>query len=329
MKKPFILAAAIAATAFLVPAPYASAATGHVHDKPIVTDVKTAVTFDFTAGESAENITVNSDGSLTISQLGTPVGKPPKLEHIGLSGHRRVLVTGQSGDGILGNTRGPDGSVYYNVLSADASRSGVWAVAPGGTPHRIAALPTDGFPNGLAIDPSGRTLYVADSKKSTIWAVPASGGTATAWLTDPALAPAPSSSFPLGANGMRFHNGAVWVSNTEQGTLLRIPVSSTGAAGRIHVVTGEVTGIDDFNFLSSRSNVVFAALNGPNEVAVVYPDGTTKTVLTAAEGLGSPTATAVRGTRLYITDAGFAAPNIAKLQQGQINLSALFSDAHS
>ncbi|QKZ16117.1 SMP-30/gluconolactonase/LRE family protein [Streptomyces chartreusis] len=322
MKNPIALAAAIAAMAgILGPAPSASAATAH--EKPVVTHVKIAVAFDFEGGESAENITANPDGSLTVSQLGTPVGKPPKLERISASGRRTVLVTGQAGDGILGNTRGPDGTLYFNVLSADASRSGVWALSPNGTPHRIAALPTDGLPNGLAIDPSGETLYVADSRKSTIWAVPTSGGTATEWLTDVALAPAPTSSLPLGANGLRFHNDAVWVSNTDQGTLMRVPVTATGKAGRIRVVTDDVVGIDDFNFLNAYSDVVFAALNGPNEIEVVYPNGSTKTALTVRDGLGSPTAIAVRGTKLYITNAGFAAPNIAKLLQGKINISSL------
>ncbi|MFD0327136.1 SMP-30/gluconolactonase/LRE family protein [Streptacidiphilus monticola] len=47
--------------------------------------------------------------------------------------------------------------------------------APGGHPSRLAALPADGLPNGIAIDPAGRTLYVSDSYKGTIWAVPVAG----------------------------------------------------------------------------------------------------------------------------------------------------------
>jgi hypothetical protein len=39
--------------------------------------------------------------------------------------------------------------------------------------------------------------------------------------------------------------------------------------------------------------VALAALNGPDEVAVIYPDGRSRIVLTAAEGLASPTDTAV------------------------------------
>ncbi|MER5805770.1 hypothetical protein [Streptomyces mirabilis] len=80
---------------------------------------------------------------------------------------------------------------------------------PGGKPRRIAALPADGLPNGLALDPTGRTLYAADSYKATVWIVPVSGGTAKAWVTDPTLAPDTSVAVPLGANGLRFHKGAV------------------------------------------------------------------------------------------------------------------------
>jgi hypothetical protein len=35
-----------------------------------VTDVRTAATFDYAAGEIPENITVNPDGSVTLSMLG-------------------------------------------------------------------------------------------------------------------------------------------------------------------------------------------------------------------------------------------------------------------
>lgn len=329
LKKQFRLAAAVAATsAVLVSAPYASAVTGQAQPKPVVTHVKTVAAFDFSVGDAPENVTLNPDGSLTVSMLGGSAGRRPALVRVDGSGHREVLVAGQPGDMITGNTRGHDGSVYYNVSSADASRSGVWKLPPEGSPRRIAALPTGALPNGLALDPAGRTLYIAESFKGAVWTVPVSGGTATSWLTDASLTPT-EAPLPLGANGLRLHNGAVWVSNFSKGTLLRVPVTATGSAGPVHVVTSGVEGIDDFNFLSDRSNVVFVALNSPNEIAVVYPNGTKKTVLTSADGLASPTATVVRGHRLYITDGGFAESRDTKLQQGKINFSALFADAAS
>ncbi|WP_105974301.1 hypothetical protein [Streptomyces geranii] len=332
LKKQFRLAATVAAaSAVLVSAPYATAATaatGKVHPKQVITHVKTVASFDFAVGDAPENVSLNPDGSLTVSMLGGSAGRRPALVRVGVSGQHKVLVAGQPGDMITGNTRGHDGSVYYNVSSADATRSGVWKLPPGSSPRRIAALPAGTLPNGLAIDPAGRTLYLAESFQGAVWTVPVSGGTATRWLTDASLAPV-DSPLPLGANGLRFHNGAVWVSNFSKGTLLRVPVTATGSAGPVRVVTSGVVGIDDFNFLSARSDVVFAALNSPNQIVVVYPNGAKKTVLTSADGLASPTATVVRGQRLYITDGGFAESRDAKLQQGKINFSALLSGSVS
>jgi hypothetical protein len=134
---------------------------------------------------------------------------------------------------------------------------------------------------------------------------------------------------PVGANGLRFHAGSVWVSNFAGGTLLRIPVTATGAPGPLHVVTSGLMGIDDFSFLSPGSNVVFAAVNPFSEIAVIYPDGTSKIVLTSADGLSTPTATAVRGNSLYITDGGFQQPHDAKVQVGTINLLALCAGGRS
>ncbi|MEU6184176.1 hypothetical protein [Streptomyces coeruleorubidus] len=85
-------------------------------------------------------------------------------------------------------------------------------------------------------------------------------------------------------------------------------------AGLIRLVTGGLPNIDDFSFLTPRSDVVFAAQNGsssqngPDRVLVIYPDGTYKPVLTSADGLASPSATAVRGDRLYITGRRPRAP---------------------
>ncbi|WP_280875408.1 hypothetical protein [Streptomyces pseudovenezuelae] len=322
------MAAVVATSAVLVSAPYASAASGQAQPKPVVTHVKTVASFDFAVGDAPENVTLNPDGSLTVSMLGGSAGRRPALVRVDVSGHRAVLVAGQPGDMITGNTRGLDGSVYHNVSSTDAARSGVWKLPLGGSPRRIAALPAGELPNGLAIDQAGRTLYVAESFKGAVWTVPVSGGTAARWLTHASLAPA-ESPLPLGANRLRSHNGAVWVSNLSKGTLLRVPVTAAGSAGPVHVVTSDVVGIDDFTFLSGRSDVVFAALNSPNEITVVYPNGAKKTVLTSADGLASPTATVVRGHRLYITDGGFAKSRDAKLQQGKINFSALFAEAAS
>ncbi|MET9524457.1 SMP-30/gluconolactonase/LRE family protein [Streptomyces coeruleorubidus] len=339
LKKNAGIAVAVTATAAVLgSAPFASAGTGHPYSRSIVTDVTTAATFDYAAGEIPENITVNPDGSVTLSMLGSCAvcerAHGPQLMRISPSGERTVLVTGQVGEAISGNTRAGDGTIYYSVWApGNAARNGVYTLLPDGTPQRIAALPADSGPNGLAIDPGGRILYIADSLKGTIWSVPVSGGSATPWLTDAALAPVPTEALPIGANGLRFHNGALWVSNFNKGTLLRVPVTTTGTAGPIRLVAGGLPNIDDLSFLTPRSDVVFAAQNGsssqngPDRVVVIYPNGTYKPVLTSADGLASPSATAVRGDRLYITDGGVPEPHDPKLQTARINFPALLAGA--
>jgi hypothetical protein len=306
------------------PASAASRETGQ--PRPVITDVRTVAAFDAAAGQEPESVSITRDGSLIVSMLGFLVGKPPELVRVSPSGQQTTLVTGPVGDAIGGNAIGQDGTIYYNVVSPDPLRSGVWRLSPHGAAQRITAMPAGQFLNGLTLDPINRTLYVADSVASTIWAIPASGGPAKAWLVGPALAPSPSGN-GIGANGIEYHNGAVWFSNTDQGTLLRVPVTASGAPGPIHLIAGNLAGIDDFKLLSNRSDVAFVALNFQDKLAVVYPDGRTRIVLDASNGLDSPTNVVISGTRIYITNSGLAAPNNASLQAGKINIGALFDGA--
>ena len=317
-----------AVAALIVPAALAVAAASPVSAStargPIVTGVHTLAAFNYAAGQQPENVTINPDRSLTVSQLGFLNGQPPTLLRISPSGRQTVLVAGLPGEAIGGNARGCDGSIYYNLLSADPARSGIWRLPPGGAPERIAAIP-GAFLNGLTIDPATQVLYAADSLAATIWSAPASGGTAVKWLVSQDLAPAQSGPGHFGINGVTYQQGAVWASNTDKGTLLRIPVTPAGAPGPVQLVASNLPGIDDFKFLSARTSIAFVALNSQNEVAVVYPDGHSRIVLTAADGLASPTDTAISGTRLYVTDGGDTPPHDSQLQEARINLAALLN----
>ncbi|MFD0392106.1 hypothetical protein ACFQ3Z_02345 [Streptomyces nogalater] len=123
-----------------------------------------------------------------------------------------------------GIVRAHDGTLYFLYATGSSDLTGLWRLRPGGTPQRIAALPADGLPNGLALDRHEDLLYIADSVLGTVWRVPVTGGTPTRWATGPALA---ATGF-LGANGIKVHHGAVWVSNLDQGTVLRVPVTRQG-----------------------------------------------------------------------------------------------------
>ncbi len=153
-------------------------------------------------------------------------------------------------------------------------------------------------------------LYVADSVLGTVWRVPKEGGEPTAWATGTELDPVPASEggFGVGVNGLKIHDGAVWVSNTDRSSLLRIPVRGNGSAGPIQTRATGLTGIDDFAF-TGRGDTVLAALIMSNQVALVRPNGSHSAVLTRQDGLSNPTSVAVRHETVYVPSAAYFTMN--------------------
>jgi hypothetical protein len=285
-------AAALAAAALLAAGPAAAAPA------PPAASARILVHFDFSTGQTPENIAFGPAGStyLTLSLA-------RQVARVSPAGDVRVVATLPApppGSTALttGIVRTPDGTLYVAYAAGTSALNGVWRIRPGGGPVRITALPGSGFPNGMALDARSGTLYVADSLLGVVWRVPLGGGTAVSWATGPALAPAGF----FGANGLKVHDGAVWVSNDDQGTLLRIPITAGGRAAPVRTVASGLAGIDDFTFLG-RS--VLAALDPGSEVALVRPDGSHVIVLTSADGLQNPSAVAVRGDTILVADAAY------------------------
>jgi DNA-binding beta-propeller fold protein YncE len=272
-----------------------------------VSDARIAVHFDLAKGQLPENIALAPSGGAYVT-----LAAARQVAQITPGGATRILATlPVPADGgvhtpvlgfalTTGIVRADDGTLYFLYATGTDDLTGLWSLRPGGVPRRIAALPGTGLPNGLALDERTRTFYVTDSVLGTIWSVPATGGAPAAWSTAPELA---SAGF-LGANGLKIHNGAVWATNLDRGTVLRIPVLPGGRAGQVKTRATGLTGIDDFAF-SGRGDRIVAALNGPSEVALIQPDGTHSTVLTAADGLQNPTSIALRGDTLYVPSAAY------------------------
>ncbi|MEU5041680.1 SMP-30/gluconolactonase/LRE family protein [Streptomyces griseorubiginosus] len=287
-----------AAAALLTAAATATAATEPL-SHPRVT-----AHFSLAAEQQPENITVDRTGSayLTFSFARQIVRVSP-------DGHKQVLATfpapAKAGTPNLGKAfvggiaRADDGTLYVTYATGTADLTGVWAVRPGGRPHRIAALRADGLPNGLALDQHTHLLYVTDSVHGVIHRLSTHGGKVSVWARGTALEP---STF-AGANGLKLHAGAVWATNLDKGTVLRIPVTARGTAGRIEVRATGMPSIDDFAFTGHGDTLL--AARDDNQVDLVRPDGTHTAVLTAADGLQTPTSVAVQGGKVYVPSAAY------------------------
>jgi len=257
--------------------------------------------FDVTALQQPENMTLEPDGAAVVTFTGAR-----QVARISRNGSVSILATLPAPTTGTARTSGivrdDDGSFLVNYNAG--SNSGIWRVSPhGGTPVQVVALPDVTVINGLALDRGTDTLYATDSTSGTVWRVSLRTRTASLWAQDPQLVPPAGAGF--GANGIKVHNGSVWVSNTGNGTLLRIAIGRHGTAGAVTTAAQGLAGIDDFTF-TGLGNTVLAALNSQNAVALIHPDGTHQIVLTATDGLTSPTSTAVRGSTVYVASAAYA-----------------------
>ncbi|WP_436842410.1 SMP-30/gluconolactonase/LRE family protein [Streptomyces niveus] len=298
-----------------------SASATSTSPRGTVDNARIAAHFDLAKGRMPENVALSPGGTAYVT-----FAAARQIARVTPGGTTRILATlPEPADGgvhtpvlgfalTTGIVRADDGTLYFLYATGTDDLTGLWRLRPGGEPRRIAALPANGLPNGLALDPRTRTLYVTDSVLGVIWTVPTSGGTPTAWSTAPELA---STGF-LGANGLKIHRGAVWATNLDRGTLLRIPVLPGGRAGRVQTRATGLTGIDDIAF-TGRGDRVLATLNGPSEVALVRRDGTHSTVLTAADGLQNPTSVALHGDTVYVLSAAYTTGQDPNLVLAHLN----------
>jgi sugar lactone lactonase YvrE len=160
-----------------------------------------------------------------------------------------------------------------------------------------------GGPNALARDNSG-DLFVSDSFGGRIWKISADG-TTVVWKQDPLLTTAGFP--PFGANGVAFDRTGsnLYVANTGDDRVLRIPVNADGSAGTVAVFASGVDGADGIQF-DVRGNLYVCA-NQADEIAVLSPTGTRIATYrgTGTAALHFPASLVFHGRDLYITNLAF------------------------
>ena len=123
--------------------------------------------------------------------------------------------------------------------------------------------------NALTFDSSGN-VYVSDSFQGIIWKTGASGGAATAWVSDPLLLP--NGIPPFGANGLAFNRAgnALFVANTANDSIVKIPVTA-GTPGTPQALVYGINGAD--GIVLDRSDNIWVAANQSDEIVVIDPTG--------------------------------------------------------
>jgi sugar lactone lactonase YvrE len=217
--------------------------------------VEVVASFDASQGHLPEGVALDKSGNIYAS-LGPPFfvgGGYGEIRRIGKDGTEETLVLYPDGPAPAGLAVDPAGNVFYTVPDVTGSDVGVYRVTDTGG-ERFTGTEQMLVPNGLAIDKHG-SLFASDSILGSIWRMP-TGGSATAepWLSHDLLAGCAED--PLGANGIAFWKGDLFVANTAKGLLARVPIGNDGAPGTPEIVAGD-TDCDPTDDLYGMDGIAF------------------------------------------------------------------------
>jgi sugar lactone lactonase YvrE len=202
----------------------------------------------------------------------------------------RTLHVGNASTLLLGIAFNP---VTHDLLVCDLGNAQVLKVDPqSGASSVFTAIPSTsatsaGGPNALAFDAAGN-VYISDSFQSTIWRTAKTGGAPDPWASDPLLGT--TGVPPFGANGLAFNGDAssLFVANTGNDTIVRIPVSN-GSSGTPEVFVNSINGAD--GLIIDAAGNLWVAANQADEIVVVDPTGRVIAKLGDFDGIdhqGSP-----------------------------------------
>jgi sugar lactone lactonase YvrE len=207
------------------------------------------------------------------------------------------------------------GSELYGALVSFVPdvQAGIYRVTAAGAPATLFAKHAEmAFPNGLAFDDAGQ-LYVTDSAAGAVFRISPTGD-AIKWLADPLLLGnkdncgpnAVGVPFNIGANGIALTNGALFVTNTDLSTVVRIPIRPDGSAGAPTVFAGpscdQLSGADGLTAAPNGDLIV--ADNHLNKLVRVDPAGHVSP-LVSSDPLDFPTSLTFSNGELYITNFAF------------------------
>jgi len=255
-------------------------------------EVDVVVPLNNAAGELPEGITVPLSG--------------PQRNRIFFSFVVRVQVLRVNGSSYVPWATIADPTNRLGLgLATDGHGEMYWAIGalgPGSSPPGIYKVPRDGgtatlltppdFPAALpdGIDVIGKKAYWTDAILGTVNVTDIRTGATRVWSNDPLLFGNPDACggtpfpAPLGANGISHYGDAIYVTNSNYGRVLRIPIKSDGDAGTVGVVAescADLHGLD--GVATDRNGTLLATRQPTSSIVRVWPhSGRTKVVYAGA-----------------------------------------------
>jgi sugar lactone lactonase YvrE len=260
--------------------------------------------FDAAAGEWPEGIAADKTGNLYVGFM--PLGQIRKITADGTD----PIVVQFPDAGTLGLAVDAVGNLYISHASGDPATGGVYRLNRDGALERFAGTEQMAFPNSLAFDKRGN-LYVTDSATGTIWRITRRAAAAP-WLQHElleGLGEVPGYP-PIGANGIVYLKGKLYVTNTEKGLILRLPIGVDGSPGEPEILTDDpaVYGPDGLA-LDVFGNLYVPLVFQDKLVRVDPADGSVTELATIDDGLDEPASLAFsthKGDRKTVILTNFA-----------------------
>jgi sugar lactone lactonase YvrE len=220
-----------------------------------------------------------------------------------------------SGKGFVSGLAAHGDDLYGALVSfVPEVQAGIYRAAAAGAPATLfASHPEMAFPNGMAFADDGQ-LYVTDSAAGAVFRI-SPAGEVSKWVSDPLLTgnkdfcgPGMGVGVPfdIGANGIIVDGDALFVTNSDRATIVRIPIAPDGTAGAPRVFAGsscaELGGADGLAVAPDGDLIV--ADNHLNKLVRVDGEGHV-TILASGDPLDFPTSLAFSGGALYISNFAF------------------------
>jgi sugar lactone lactonase YvrE len=270
--------------------------------------VEKIISFDEAKGELPEGLAIDKVGNMFVSIA--PLAQLWRIPAGSLTPEPFGSVPGFTpgeGFGLLGLATDAPGNVYACMSSANPAANGIWRFdRRTGAETRLPGTEQIVLPNGLAFDKRGN-LYVADSRLGAIWRI-RPGGSAELWLQDELLEGDGSLGLFLGANGVAYRHGWLFVTNSEKFDLLRIKVRRDGSPGQPAVIANFETGAAPDGLALDVHGGIYAALITASSIAKVSPGGAVE-ILASGDPLDFPSSLAFgtgRGQRKTLFAVNFS-----------------------